>query len=509
MPAKEIKELRQSGRLEEALKMASEELKAQPDNIWAKRNICWVYYEYLKSNTNIDTIQVFIAYLVKLKDLQLPEEENMVFDNAAYQIGKVLFSLNKLEQPDYTKINQIFDTVKEFHFTKPSESYTFLYKGFHKGYKNWSRYIEFADWWGFNNFFEKDYLKDKMPNGKEVMAIVEQAYIAYSKKILEGFPSEMNQFERVIDKEKINNFLPSLELIIANYPKYQYPAYFKAKLLLAAGDKENVLASFLPFAKQKKNDFWVWELMSDVFENDDERKIACLSKALSLKSPEDFLIKTRQKLAEILIGKDLFLEAKTEIVKIIKTREKHDWKVPFNISKWTQESWYKNIEEKHNNKEFYSKYISLADEILFLDIEEDLVLVEFVNSDKKMLNFIKDETISGFFNYSHDLKQPKIGDVLKVRLLKVGNDGFFKVLTLKKADSNLKENSKAHKIFQGEIRINDGSSYGFVEDIFIPNTIIKTYRLINGQNTSGQAILSYNKKKESYGWKCYNIKNNQ
>ena len=509
MPAKEIKELRQSGRLEEALKMANEELKAQPDNIWAKRNICWVYYEYLKVNSTIENIEVFIDNLVKLKELQLPVEENMVFDNAAYQIGKVLFALNKMEQPDYTKINQIFDIVKVFHFTKPSESYSFLYKAFHKGYKNWSRYIEFADWWGFNNFFESDYLKEKMPNGKEVMAIVEQAYIAYSKKILEGFPSEMNQFERVIDKDKINSFLPSLELIIEKYPDYQYPQYFKAKLLLASGDKENVLASFLPFAKQKKNDFWVWELMSDVFENDDERKTACLCKALSLKSPEDFLIKTRQKLADILIGKELFSEAKTEIVKIIKTREKHDWKVPFNISKWTQESWFTAAQEKHNNKEYYSKYITVAEDILFLDVEEELVLIEFVNSDKKMLNFIKDKSMSGFFNYSHDLKQPKIGDVLKVRLLKIGAEGFYKVLTLKKADSDLKENSEAHKIFQGKTRINDGSLFGFIEDVFIPNNIVKEHKLTNGQVASGKAILSYNKKKEAYGWKCYSITNIQ
>ena len=39
MPAKEIKELRQSGKLEEALEMAQNELRDSPDNIWSKRNI--------------------------------------------------------------------------------------------------------------------------------------------------------------------------------------------------------------------------------------------------------------------------------------------------------------------------------------------------------------------------------------------------------------------------------------------------------------------------------------
>ena len=113
--------------------------------------------------------------------------------------------------------------------------------------------------------------------------------------------------------------------------------------------------------------------------------------------------------------------------------------------------------------------------------------------------------MSGFFNYSHDLKQPKIGDVLKVRLLKIGTEGFYKILTLKKADSGLKENSEAHKVFQGKTRINEGSSFGFIEDVFIPNNIVNEHKLVNGQITSGEAILSYNKKKEVYGWKCYNI----
>ena len=48
MPSKEIKELRQSGELEQALAMAQNELDAAPENIWGKRNISWVYYEYLK-----------------------------------------------------------------------------------------------------------------------------------------------------------------------------------------------------------------------------------------------------------------------------------------------------------------------------------------------------------------------------------------------------------------------------------------------------------------------------
>ena len=113
MPSKEIKELRQSGRLEEALAMAQAELDAQPDNIWGKRNISWVYYEYLKKNVHEFNYEVFVAYLKKLQELNLPENEVMVFDTAAWQIASLIFKIQKQEPVDYSKINELLMVNRE------------------------------------------------------------------------------------------------------------------------------------------------------------------------------------------------------------------------------------------------------------------------------------------------------------------------------------------------------------------------------------------------------------
>src|SRR5690606_37036088 len=108
----------------------------------------------------------------------------MIFDNCAWQIGSLVYSLQKEEHVDYRKINDLFSIIRDFHFSEPSDAYSFLYKAFNKGYQNWSDYVEFADWWGFENFRSEDYLKEEF-NGKKIMALAEQAYIAYSKKLLE------------------------------------------------------------------------------------------------------------------------------------------------------------------------------------------------------------------------------------------------------------------------------------------------------------------------------------
>jgi hypothetical protein len=89
MPAKEIKELRQSGKLNEALVMAKAELAdamsplyineslagqlidIKADLLWPKRNLSWVYYEYLKQNQSIENFENFISYLIEIKKWQI------------------------------------------------------------------------------------------------------------------------------------------------------------------------------------------------------------------------------------------------------------------------------------------------------------------------------------------------------------------------------------------------------------------------------------------------------
>jgi hypothetical protein len=513
MSFKEVKELRKTGHLEEALLMAQRDLENEHENIWNKRSIAWVYYDYLKQYTSIENFDRFKEYLEKIKSLSLPADEKMIFDNCAFQIGKLIYDFQKEEHHDYTKLNDILELIRDLQFTKPSESYSFLYKAFHKAHQNWSGFLEFADWWDFENFRSQDYLPEEY-NGKKQMSLVEQAYIAYAKKALEGpLAIIMNEGmplvtgNRIINREKISEFLPKLEMLIEHHPEFQYPPYFKAKLLLALGDKEDVLSSFLPFAKMKRNDFWVWELMSDVFDNDDERKVACLCKALSLNTPDSFLINIRQKLAELLISQKKYQEAKTEIEIILTTRRENDWRIPNQISAWTKQTWYQSIDHKKDNRSFYYKYLATAEEILFQDIPEEIIVVEFVNKEKNILNFVKDKTMSGFFNYSGLVEKPTIGDILKVRFKGDGQEGFFKVLTAKKIVDFI--DVSAIMIFKGNIHIVESSNIGFIkekdEDIFIDSKLIKDNNIQQKQEIKGRAILSFNKKKNNWGWKAISI----
>jgi hypothetical protein len=529
MPAKEIKELRQAGKLEEALKMAKVELaeaeaplfmtealtgksiNVEADLTWPKRNLSWVYYDYLKLNNSPEHFDIFISWLNEIKMLVLPIEEKMLFEQICWQVGKMTFSLIKTNsqenlnglrqfvtiQGSLNRSKQLFEAVIDFHFPKPSEGYSFLFKALHKSLKDTDRYIEFANWWDFKNFMPEDYNKEKMPNGKDVMSIVEQAYIAYAKHLL---PKQTQHGEIIFNKEKAKAFLPVLSQIVEDYPQFQYPAYFNAKLLLALGSKDNMLESLLPFAKKKRNDFWVWKILAEAFTNDAEKVFACYCKALSCKSPEEMLVSVRQKMAGLMIGKKLYNEAKTEIELLVKTRIDHGFKIPVEVSIWQAMDWYKAAVHSKSNFGFFKTYVPIADALLFSDISEELVIVEFVNSDKKMLNFIASETKFGFFKYDRFFSDVKVGDILKVRFQGGSNEGMHQLYTARKVQD---EAFKKHftKEVSGIVKIPEGKSFGFVDSVYIHPNMVSKYKLIDGCSFKGQAIKSYNPAKKSMDWK--------
>lgn len=497
MSFKEIKELRKSGNLEEALTMAQEDLHTDPKNIWTQRAISWVHYDYLKKHVESKDYPAFASTLQTIKELEVGQDEKIFFDNCAWKIGSMVFALARENNIDYNKIIQVFELIKTFHFTKPSDAYSFLFKAFHKGLKkilNPNKYIEFVDWWDYNNFQPKDYLEEEY-KGRTTITIVEQAYSAYAKKLLEQNP---------VDKQKIEKFMPEMDDLIEKHPDYQYPSYYKAKMLIALGDEEDVLSSFLPFAKQKRNDFWVWGIMAEIFKNDKKKQMACYCKALSLKTPEDFLVKLRQTFAEILIAQKFYDEAKTELKIAVQTRRKNEWKIPNKIKIWGSQDWFKNAMVKENNNDFYQKHLSIAEEILYQDVLEETIAVEFVNRDKKILNFVKDKEKSGFFNYSKNIEAPQIGDVFAVRLKAVGGDGFYSLLTSEKLQST--KGVEAIKKFKGAITIVNSQNFGFVNnEVFVDSNMVQNKNLDHFDIVSGKAILSYNKKKKEWGWKAFEI----
>jgi hypothetical protein len=269
---------------------------------------------------------------------------------------------------------------------------------------------------------------------------------------------------------------------------------------LALGDKENMLSVLLPFAKKKQNDFWVWQVLAEAFANDDAKRFACFCKALSCKSPEEMLVNLRQKMAGLLITKGLFKEAKTEIELLVKSRTDKDFTIPNEVVIWQNNEWYKTTTANVSNFGFYRDYTPIAEALLFSDVNEETIIVEFVNSDKKVLYFIASDVKFGFLKYDRFLKNVRIGDVLKVRFQSASKEGLYKVYTaINTTDNDFK--LKYFKEVSGVVAIPIDKAFGFLNDIYIHPSLVSKYKLTNGATFTGNAIKSYSKDKKQWSWK--------
>ena len=498
MPSSQVKELRKNGQLQEALTMALQDFEKDPENLWNKRALSWVYYDLLKKHAEEHNYASFIETLEKVKEMAMPADEKMFFENLAWPLSTMFRFLAKENTKDYGKISSLYRLTKEFHIPRPAKPFSVLYAAIHKAYKDFVQYTEVIDDMGIENLLSEDFEEEEY-NGKKNMSLAEQVYIAYAKHLAEGKPIDPYG-NREIDVQKIKEFLPLLDELIDKYPDYLYPPYFKAKLLLKLG-AEDIMSSFLPFARKKKGEYWVWQLLAEIYKDKPEIVFASYCKALSLRSKDDFLVKIRQSFAGLLIHQKMYSEAKTELERILAVKTAMQTRIPNEVQMWIASDWYKTTEKRNDNFSLYNHYAPQAEELLFADIPEETVVVEFVNRDRKILNFVKDQDKKGFFKYDRLLRDPQIGDVLKVRFRENPSEGRYMVYTVKKGNP---EECNALTIVNGDLRIIP-AGIGFIDDVFVDKSVIAKFNLTNAQQINGKAILSFNKSKNQWGWKLISI----
>jgi hypothetical protein len=265
-----------------------------------------------------------------------------------------------------------------------------------------------------------------------------------------------------------------------------------------------MLESLLPFAKKKRNDFWVWEILAEAFSDDDDKVFACYCKAITCKSPEEMLVGLRQKMARILISRKMYNEAKTEIDILVQARTNHDFKIPSEVSNWQATVWYKSATRFKSNLELYNNYLFIADSLLFSDTKEELIIVEFVNSDKKIINFINSEMKFGYLKYDRFFSKLEIGDVLNVRFQGAIKDGLNMLQTATKV-TNDEFKKQFFKKMEGIAVVPTDKKFGFLEDVYIHPSIIAKYNITHGLNISGEVIKTYNQEKMKWGWKLISV----
>lgn len=505
MPGIEIKRLRQEGNLDEALKMAKEEFEVAPTDEWAKRNLAWVYDSYCKKYAEEGNYQAFDEFACALIDLGVNESESMLINSMAWRFRSMLSCIDTIEDGNERQhvLDRLFELVHQFNFTRPSETYSVLFKAFLKYKDIWPSFKNFCEWWDFSNFRQEDYVCEVFSTGrKESCCLVERAYIAYSKCLLQETPKDTNT---------IKTFISKLESLAEQYPSMDYPGYFAGKLMLTMNENtDDIVPTIRPFIQKKKNDFWAWQLLAEAVEKDNrDLYLACLLRAIKCRTKDDFLVKIRLRLIEELISRRYYSYAAQQLQLYCKTKLANNsiWKPSEEIRFYLRQEWYKKYQSSQPES-LPLDYMTLTNNVLYGDRPEQWCVVSFVNPEKKMVTVVYEYEKEGFFKYDSSLC-PQIGMLLSIRVQQISQDGFMKIISARSSDEEHVE-FNYYKELEGSVIYNTQKDiYSFKADnivCYIPPRFVEDYSLMKDQTIKATVLYAFNKRKEKWMWKLIKMK---
>ncbi|SOB75609.1 hypothetical protein SAMN04488490_1227 [Marinobacter sp. LV10R510-11A] len=135
---------------------------------------------------------------------------------------------------------------------------------------------------------------------------------------------------------------------------------------------------------------------------------------------------------------------------------------------------------------------------------ERVGVVDHVNKQKQVIHFIVDRKVDGVIPLSDLEATFKEGDAIGVTLSRYTTKQGIRFRILKAAATNSKPSSSIRQTFQDTVRVSNGLGFT-TTDVFIPPPLIAGSGIQNDDIVSGVAVLNYDKKRGSWGWKAISV----
>lgn len=502
-----VKTFRKEGRFEEAYELAVNNHRERPD-VWTKRDLAWVLYDYIKIAIDSADSEQFFVRLEELSNLRLPKDESMFADAIVWCYSKWIrnnYNNHSMQQVAIVDINRLLDLARYIPLNRPTDGYSALISAIHKTLKGGIGYVEIISRLGFDYFQERDFAPFITPDGQKILSLVEQMYNQYSKSLLSKIEIEKNNSGLICDEtiKHVDNFIDKLSCIINSHSDYIYPLYYKSKLLLSLGRNEVVTSLLTPFVKRKSKDFWVWQILGDASKDNRSLALSCYCKGLLCKSQEEMLVGLREAIAYLMIENGDYSEAKFEIQKCINTRMTKWGRITSSLDHIINQEWFITTESSKNNISYYNKHINEAEMIVWGD-DVRSILITYVKQDNYIANYITLDDKSGYFRFDKLQKmKPKVGEVYNVVMDNPENGKPSKVSFFKLNVNSLQ--TKFYKRIRGKVSRKEGAKSAFIGNTYISSEVVSKYNLQNLDEITATAVKSYNKKKGLFTWNVMSV----
>ncbi|MDF9843790.1 MULTISPECIES: hypothetical protein [unclassified Paenibacillus] len=516
-PIDEAKKLRKMEKLQEAFQVILPYLKANQDNEDAVITFGWIMYDYLKiSEGNVDRYSNNLRILNDNAVLSFEScffNESTTDDSKKMLVNSILWSIRRVIMKGELFANNVFPELLRFcgheakfienrglYVNSKSSASRFLIKEM-IGRLNDANYLLFMDIIGFDWFDRGDLQKTNFTNNNgesvEVRPLAEFVLNFHAKKLL-----SLDLY--MVTEQRLHSMIDVLNIHIRKNPSFEWLLYYKAKLLIKVNRKDEALETVTSFARTKSKDFWVWDLISEL-GNDDE-KFNCLCAGLLCKSKPEMIVGLQEKIIPILVEKKMSSHAKFELDELISTRMKKWGKISQQLEKWKSESWYleaKPAKSRDDLKEFADQ----AEEILYRTLPFTNIFVTYINKDKGVVNFayLGNSSLSmikdGYF-YMDSIKETHhwiTDEALKVRMVEdKKRPNLFKLYKLAPGDETFLSNFV--QTGSGYVDKEYTKPFAFVNDAFISPKLVEEHNIQNDDKVDYIQKRRFNKKKNAWGW---------
>jgi len=463
-------------------------LDRQPDDLYNRRAAAWVYLDSIKKDSL--NLEEALPYVEALLALGLESSEGILWEQLYWQVAKLLFRLS--EVPKASLLARLWVGWNTWP-QAAGQGYSILLKALLKHAASWPNLPEWVEVWGWGNLREADFEPEVLPDGKALSPLTERVYLAVAKVYL-----SQNQHNPAL-----SSFLEKLDAVSDAHPNLLYLIYYRASLWHKLEQTSRALEIFLPFARKKQRDFWVWDLLGQLHSHDAPLYMACLAKALSCRTKPEFLVKIRQKMAGLLMEAGQWTEARAEIEALCAVRVAHQWRIPTEVTRWMASAEYQQADKSKSNVSYYTSAIPRAETLLKSEVPMTLAVVWSVNTQKQTAQFVVNEHTHGGFGYARFGLTLSPGDCVMLGLEKVSpgaGDAYWKVgeagLSADPAPTNLLREVEGPLKSLGKI--------GFVEDVFVDQELLPGLEHLDICEV--KAVKAFNTKKNCWGWKAIRVK---
>ncbi len=472
------------GRVSEAHSLVKDELVATPNDLWVQRKMGWVLYYEIKDAVERHCPGDVIGLVTQLQTLTLlqPAEETLLYDSVLWKLASYARDMQADEA------GHLFAVLGKFDFA-PSKAYSCLLKS-HLHLTEWAGMADFIDWWNLDRLLPEDFAPYVLPDGKRLMSLAEQAHITYAKVLL-----------RTRDRKRCEHFLPRMQKLHTEHPEMTYPGYFCGKLMAMLGmGQEEVLDTLVPFVREKKSDFWAWQLLAECFREDAPAQLACLLRAVHCRTKDSFLGKVRLALVSLYVSQGDYGRARYHLDRVVRLYREQGWHVTYAVQDMLREPWYQSARPDGSDG---VDFMSVTDRILLCGCQAATALVTYVDTKARRVAVVTGFQKRTMIKLSDIQGSPRVGDFLAVWALP-GREGDMRVIRAEcQEDADISQLPFVKRV-TGVVRRIPDKPFAFLKaqglNFFIRSELVAEHALSGGEHVTLLAAYDYNKKKEQWAW---------